>query len=61
MFKIRVLFSLFFLVLIFSQDTPLTILSVSGSPSAVQNPVLSSLLGGKMIYIKAIGHSPNPI
>lgn len=40
--------------------TPLFIYSVSNSPSAVQYPVLSSLRGGKFIYIKAVGHNPDP-
>jgi hypothetical protein len=34
------------------------ILSVSSSPSGVTYPINSALRGGKMIYIKAIGHDP---
>lgn len=40
--------------------TDLRIISVSGSPDTVQTPVYSSLRGGKLVYINAIGHSRNP-
>ncbi len=40
--------------------TPLQILFVSSDPSTITNPIYSSLRGGKMIYIKAMGHSPTP-
>ena len=43
-----------------SSQVPPFIYSVSSSPSAVSAPVSSSLRGGKLIYIKAIGHNPNP-
>lgn len=34
------------------------ILYVSSSPSTIITPVYTSLRGGRLIYIKAIGHSP---
>jgi len=34
------------------------ILYISSSPSSVVNPAYSSLRGGALIYIKAIGHDP---
>ena len=42
------------------QQVPLAISFVSGSPSSVSNPVYSSLRGGRYIYIKAMGHNPDP-
>ena len=60
MLTTKVLVLLVLLGLYLSQKTPLAILSVSGDPMTVQNPVYSSLRGGRMIYIKAMGHSPDP-
>ena len=42
------------------QKDPLAISFVSGSPNSVSNPVYSSLRGGRSIYIKAVGHNPDP-
>ena len=54
---------LLFVLLILSQaeQPPVSIISVSSDPATVTNPVYSSLRGGKMIYIKAQGHSPDPL
>jgi small ligand-binding sensory domain FIST len=41
-----------------SATTALQIISVSSAPDAVVTPITSSLRGGKMIYIKAVGHDP---
>jgi hypothetical protein len=57
-YKIPLLLAL--LVLAQSAQTPPSILSVSSSPSSVVNPVYGSLRGGTYIYIKAMGHSPDP-
>lgn len=37
-----------------------TILFVSGKPGSIDRPVFSSLRGGRLIYIKALGHDPDP-
>lgn len=59
--EIKITFLLALLVLAQATErTPLSILSVSSDPATVTNPVYSSLRGGKMIYIKAQGHSPDP-
>ena len=50
-----------FVLLITSTFSQLQIIHVSSSPSSVVNPVYSSLRGGRMVYIKALGHSPDPI
>ena len=38
----------------------LEIIHVSSSPDSLVSPIYSSLRGGKMIYIKAQGHSMDP-
>ena len=38
----------------------LRVIHVSSSPTTVANPIYSSLRGGRMIYIKAVGHNPDP-
>ena len=59
--EIKITFLLALLVLAQAAErTPLSIISVSSDPATVTNPVYSSLRGGKMIYIKAQGHSPDP-
>ena len=58
--EIKITLVLLLLVLAQAEQTPLSILSVSSDPASVVNPVYSSLRGGKMIYIKAQGHSPDP-
>jgi len=60
MLVIKLTIAFLVLSLAVSQQTPLAILFVSGDPSTVVSPVASSLRGGKMIYIKAMGHSPDP-
>lgn len=42
-----------------AQSSP-SIYFVSSDPSQVVRPVYSSLRGGKLIYIKAVGHDTNP-
>ena len=56
----RVFIFLLIASLVCSFQLPLKIISVSGDPSVVSNPVLSSFRGGRFIYIKAVGHSPVP-
>ena len=58
--EIKIPLLLVLLVLAHSAQTPPSILSVSSSPSTVVNPIYSSLRGGTFIYIKALGHSPDP-
>ena len=41
-------------------NSELQIIQVSGSPTTLSRPIYSSLRGGRMIYIKAMGHSPDP-
>ena len=54
-------FALLALILIAqAAQVPLQIIHVSSEPTALVTPIYSSLRGGKMIYIKAIGHSPDP-
>jgi len=43
-----------------SSQAPPFIYSVSNVASSVVYPVTSSLRGGKFIYIKAVGHNPDP-
>jgi len=45
-------------VLLLTLSSSLEILSVSSDPVKLVRPAISSLAGGKEIYIKAIGHSP---
>ena len=56
----RVLIFLLIASLACSYQLPLKIISVSGDPAVVSRPVYSSYRGGRSIYIKAVGHSPNP-
>ncbi len=58
--EIKITFLLLLIVLAQSNTTPLSILQVSSKPDVVSNPVYSSLRGGRLIYIKAMGHSPDP-
>lgn len=58
--EIKIPLLLVLLVLAHSAQTPPSIISVSSSPSAEVTPVYSSLRGGTFIYIKAMGHSPDP-
>ena len=58
--EIKITILLVLLVLGHAEQTPLSIISVSGDPATVSNPIYSSLRGGKMIYINAMGHSPDP-
>lgn len=51
---------LLLLVALSQGATKLQIISVSSSPASVQNPVYSSLKGGRLVYINAVGHSTNP-
>lgn len=44
--------------LITAQSNTLQVLNVSSSPSTVERPVITSLRGGELIYIKIIGHNP---
>ena len=56
-------FSTFILLLLLSvqlANATLQIIHVSSSPTTVSRPIYSSLRGGRMIYIKAMGHSPDP-
>lgn len=60
---IKITFLLLLVLLAHSQEqvkTPLSILYVSSDPGTIVRPVYSSLRGGRMIYIKATGHSPDP-
>jgi len=43
-----------------TQQVPLAISFVSGSPNSIARPIYSSLRGGRYIYIKAMGFSPDP-
>ena len=47
------------LLLAWCASATLEILSISSAPDSVTTSISSSLRGGKMIYIKAIGHSTN--
>lgn len=61
--EIKIAFLLLLLVLAHSEQVPLQILYVSTDPGSPPNPtkeMQSSLRGGRMIYIKALGHSPDP-
>jgi hypothetical protein len=40
--------------------TKLEIISVSQDPVAIQNPVASSLMGNRRVYIDVVGHSTDP-
>lgn len=51
---------LLLLVALAQGATRLEIISVSSSPAEVKNPVYSSLRGGRLVYINAVGHSTNP-
>jgi hypothetical protein len=51
---------LFLVVLIVAAQSQLQIIHVSGSPNSIQRPVKGSLRGGTLVYIKALGHSPDP-
>lgn len=57
--SIILLLSLFLFTAIQQQTGP-TIYYVSGDPSTIQRPVLSSLRGGALIYIQVTGHNPMP-
>ena len=57
---IKITLVLLLLVLATFAQVPLQIIFVSSSPNSIANPVLSSLRGGTFIYIKAMGHSPDP-
>lgn len=56
MFKIALLLALLMMAL--AQTPNPTIIYVSSSPSQISLPINSSLRGGRLIYIKAIGHNP---
>lgn len=58
MVKAKIALLLLLLALVHSQNQPLSIIYVSSQPGSNTSPVYSSLRGGRMIYIKAIGHSP---
>jgi hypothetical protein len=47
-------------IVLIACQSGVTIYFVSNDPSAVVRPVYSSLRGGKLVYIKAMGHDPNP-
>ena len=50
------------LLLLCSLSASLEIISASGDPEiATTTSIASSLRGGKMIYIKSIGHSTNAV
>ena len=53
---------LFIVLLTFvtSTEDSLQILFISGDATEVSRPMYSSLRGGSMLYIKAIGHNPDP-
>jgi hypothetical protein len=57
---IKITFVLLLLVLAQTGQIPLQIISVSGQPNVLERPIYSSLRGGTFIYIKAMGHSPDP-
>lgn len=51
----------FLLLAILAVDaTKLEVLSVSSKPDEIQNPVYSSLKGGRKVYISVVGHSKKP-
>jgi hypothetical protein len=57
--------ALLLLLLVFTHaqtvvKAPLNIIYVSSDPGTIVRPIYSSLRGGRMIYIKASGHSPDP-
>lgn len=55
--------TLLLLLIVYGQTTQVaapSILFISGDPSSVVVPVVSSLRGGKLLYIKANGHSLDP-
>lgn len=56
----KVIILLLLASLAWSGQVPPYIYSVSNSPSSVERPAVSSLRGGKFIYIRAIGHNPDP-
>ena len=62
MFKMEIKIPLLLLLIVFAQSeqVALSIISVSNEASSVVQPVYSGLRGGKMVYIKAQGHSPDP-
>lgn len=60
MTRLSVLLLCTLLYLAASQQVPLTISYVSGSPNSVSAPIYSSLRGGRYIYIKAMGHNLDP-
>jgi hypothetical protein len=58
--EIKILLLLVLLILGLQAQDPVTIISVSSDPASVVAPIYSSLRGGKLIYIKVQGHSPDP-
>lgn len=61
--EIKITFLILLLVLAQSEQVPLQILYVStdpASPPDASKEMTTSLRGGRMIYIKALGHSPDP-
>ena len=43
-----------------TQQVALQILSASDSPTTVSKSITSSLRGGRYVYLKVMGHSPDP-
>jgi len=58
MFSPRFIALLLLCISILAQTQGPIIYYVSNSPSIISTPIYSSLYGGKLIYIKAIGHNP---
>ena len=56
----KINFILIFVLVLALAACQLRVIHVSSSPTTVANPIYSSLRGGRMIYIKAVGHNPDP-
>lgn len=55
---LKLLVFVLFNVYLLGQKIAPKIISISSSPNSIVAPVYSSLRGGALVYIKAIGHNP---
>ena len=58
--EIKITLLLLLITLAHAEETVPSILFISSDPSKVEVPVVSSIRGGKLLYIKVNGHDPNP-